>query len=299
MTIMDFRLKVFLSVAHNQSFTKASKELFITQPAISKHIQELEATYQVRLFDRGRKEVSLTTAGKILYRYATEVVSLYKKIEYEMGLLHEDLVGELRLGASTTIAQYILPPILARFINQFPSVKLTLISGNSHEIESLLLKKQIDLGLIEGSHRSSEFKYVSFMKDELVIVKSKPRGKSQIENLSIEDFKQAPLVLRERGSGTLEVLEKALDRHHIKLSDLNVMMHLGSTESIKLFLQETDALAVVSVRSIYKELYAGTFYVIDIEDLSMERDFCFVLPHGAEEGVLKKFMDYVLYNEKL
>lgn len=296
---MDFRLKVFLSVAHNQSFTKASKELFITQPAISKHIQELEATYQVRLFDRGRKEVSLTTAGKILYRYATEVVSLYKKIEYEMGLLHEDLVGELRLGASTTIAQYILPPILARFINQFPSVKLTLISGNSHEIESLLLKKQIDLGLIEGSHRSSEFKYVSFMKDELVIVKSKPRGKSQIENLSIEDFKQAPLVLRERGSGTLEVLEKALDRHHIKLSDLNVMMHLGSTESIKLFLQETDALAVVSVRSIYKELYAGTFYVIDIEDLSMERDFCFVLPHGAEEGVLKKFMDYVLYNEKL
>ncbi|NMA75405.1 MAG: LysR family transcriptional regulator [Bacteroidales bacterium] len=297
--MMDFRLKVFLSVAHNQSFTKASKELFITQPAISKHIQELEATYQVRLFDRGRKEVSLTTAGKILYRYATEVVSLYKKIEYEMGLLHEDLVGELRLGASTTIAQYILPPILARFINQFPSVKLTLISGNSHEIESLLLKKQIDLGLIEGSHRSSEFKYVSFMKDELVIVKSKPRGKSQIENLSIEDFKQAPLVLRERGSGTLEVLEKALDRHHIKLSDLNVMMHLGSTESIKLFLQETDALAVVSVRSIYKELYAGTFYVIDIEDLSMERDFCFVLPHGAEEGVLKKFMDYVLYNEKL
>lgn len=296
---MDFRLKVFLSVAHNQSFTKASKELFITQPAISKHIQELESTYQVRLFDRGGKEVSLTTAGKILYRYATEVASLYKKIEYEMGLLHEDLVGELRLGASTTIAQYILPPILARFINQFPSVKLTLISGNSHEIENLLLKSQIDLGLIEGLHRSSEFKYVSFMKDELVVVKSKPRGKAQIEALSIEDFKQAPLVLRERGSGTLEVLERTLNKHHVKLSDLNVIMHLGSTESIKLFLQETDALAVVSVRSIYKELFSGTFYVIDIENLLMERDFCFVLPHGAEEGLLKKFMDYVLYNEKL
>lgn len=280
MTIMDFRLKVFLSVAHNQSFTKASKELFITQPAISKHIQELESTYQVRLFDRGGKEVSLTTAGKILYRYATEVASLYKKIEYEMGLLHEDLVGELRLGASTTIAQYILPPILARFINQFPSVKLTLISGNSHEIENLLLKSQIDLGLIEGLHRSSEFKYVSFMKDELVVVKSKPRGKAQIEALSIEDFKQAPLVLRERGSGTLEVLERTLNKHHVKLSDLNVIMHLGSTESIKLFLQETDALAVVSVRSIYKELFSGTFYVIDIENLLMERDFCFVLPHG-------------------
>ncbi|NLZ73111.1 MAG: LysR family transcriptional regulator, partial [Bacteroidales bacterium] len=245
------------------------------------------------------KEVSLTTSGKILYRYATEIASLYKKIEYEMGLLHEDLVGELRLGASTTIAQYILPPILARFINQFPSVKLTLISGNSREIENLLLKNQIDLGLIEGLHRSSEFKYVSFMKDELVVVKSKPRGKAQIETLSIEDFKQAPLVLRERGSGTLEVLEKTLNKHHVKLSDLNVIMHLGSTESIKLFLQETDALAVVSVRSIYKELFSGTFYVIDIEDLLMERDFCLVLPHGAEEGLHKKFMDYILYNEKL
>lgn len=299
MTIMDFRLKVFLSVAHNQSFTKASKELFITQPAISKHIQELETTYQVRLFNRGGKGVSLTAAGKILYRYATEVASLYKKIEYEMGLLHENLVGELRLGASTTIAQYILPPILARFINRFPSVKLTLISGNSYEIEHLLLKNQIDLGLIEGLHRSSECKYVSFMKDELVIVKSNAGGKPQIESLSIEDFKQVPLVLRERGSGTLEVLEKALTEHGVKLSDLNVVMHLGSTESIKLFLQETDALAVVSVRSIYKELYAGTFYVIDVDHLSMERDFCFVLPYGGEEGLLKKFMDYVLYNEKL
>ena len=299
MSVMDFRLKVFLSVAQNQSFTKASQELFITQPAISKHIQELESAYQTRLFNRGGKTVTLTFAGKTLHRYAGDIASLYKKAEFERGLLHEELVGELRLGASTTIAQYILPPILARFINQFPTVKLSLISGNSYDIENLLKEKQIDLGLIEGSHRSAEFKYTPFMKDELVAVKSTKNEGLGKDILSLEEFQTTPLVLRERGSGTLEVLEQALNKYQIKLSDLNVLMHLGSTESIKLFLKETDAIAVVSVRSIYKELYAGNFQVIDIENLLMNRDFCFVLPHGEEDGLPKKFMGYVLHNEKL
>ena len=298
MTTIDFRLKVFLSVAQNQSFTKASKELFITQPAISKHIQELESNYQVRLFNRGGKTVTLTSAGKTFLRYATEIAKLYKQVDYEMGLLQENVVGELRLGASTTIAQYILPPILARFNRKFSSVKLSLISGNSYEVENLLSNNQIDIGLIEGLHRSVEFKYVPFMKDELVAVVSS-RMQSNPDSLTIPQLKTIPWVLRERGSGTLEVLEKALSKHHLKLSDLDVIMHLGSTESIKLFLKESDALAVVSVQSIYKELFAGTFKVIDIDDLAMERDFCFVLPHGVEEGVPKQFMDYVIHNEKL
>ena len=188
---------------------------------------------------------------------------------------------------------------MARFINQFPTVKLSLISGNSYDIENLLKEKQIDLGLIEGSHRSAEFKYTPFMKDELVAVKSTKNEGLGKDILSLEEFQTTPLVLRERGSGTLEVLEQALNKYQIKLSDLNVLMHLGSTESIKLFLKETDAIAVVSVRSIYKELYAGNFQVIDIENLLMNRDFCFVLPHGEEDGLPKKFMGYVLHNEKL
>ena len=111
----DFRLKVFLSVANHLSFTKASQELFISQPAISKHIQELESDFETRLFERRGNSIALTASGELLIKHAEELMEQYQHLEYAMHLLHGDYVGELKLGASTTIAQYVLPPILARF----------------------------------------------------------------------------------------------------------------------------------------------------------------------------------------
>ena len=132
----DFRLKVFLSVAKNLSFTKASQELFVSQPAITKHIQELETCYQARLFDRQGNKISLTEAGKLLQEHSEKILEDYKRLEYEMHLLHNEYIGDLKLGASTTIAQYVLPPLLANFIAKFPQVNLSLLNGNSREIEA-------------------------------------------------------------------------------------------------------------------------------------------------------------------
>ncbi len=106
----DFRLKVFQSVAKNLSFTKASQELFVSQPAITKHIQELETYYQARLFERQGSKISLTVAGELLLKHSEKILDDYKRLEYEMHLLHNEYIGELKLGASTTIAQYVLPP---------------------------------------------------------------------------------------------------------------------------------------------------------------------------------------------
>ena len=117
----DFRLKVFQSVAKNLSFTKASQELFVSQPAITKHIQELETYYQARLFERQGSKISLTVAGELLLKHSEKILDDYKRLEYEMHLLHNEYIGELKLGASTTIAQYVLPPLLAHFIAKFPN----------------------------------------------------------------------------------------------------------------------------------------------------------------------------------
>lgn len=164
----DFRLKVFQSVAKNLSFTKASQELFVSQPAITKHIQELESTYQARLFDRQGSKISLTEAGKLLLEHCGRILEDYKRLEYEMHLLHNEYTGELRLGASTTIAQYVLPPLLASFIKKFPQVNLSLMNGNSREIEAALQEHRIDLGLVEGVFRLPNLKYTTFLEDELV-----------------------------------------------------------------------------------------------------------------------------------
>ena len=154
----DFRLRVFSSVAKNLSFTKASQELFISQPAITKHIQELETMYQTRLFERMGNKILLTDAGRLLLEHCEKILEDYGRLEYEMNLLRNEHTGELRLGASTTIAQYVLPPLLARFIEKFPQVSLSLFSGNSSEVEKALQEHRIDLALVEGNTRQPNLK---------------------------------------------------------------------------------------------------------------------------------------------
>lgn len=290
----DFRLKVFRSVAKNLSFTKASQELFVSQPAITKHIQELESCYEVRLFHREGNKISLTEAGKLLLKHSEKVLDDYKQLEYEMHLLHNEFIGELKLGASTTIAQYVLPPLLANFIEKHPKVNLSLLNGNSREIETALQEHRIDLGLVEGISRLPNLKYTRFLEDELVAVVNACNRLSLPEEITPEDLRRIPLVLRERGSGTLDVFERALSRFGIKLSSLNVLMYLGSTESIKCFIEHTDCMGIISVRSICRELSAGQLRVLEIAGMPMMREFDFVQLQGKEAGLAQRFMDFAI-----
>ena len=296
----DFRLKVFQSVAKNLSFTKASQELFISQPAITKHVQELETAYQTRLFDRQGSKISLTESGKLLLEHCERILEDYKRLEYEMHLLHNEYTGELKLGASTTIAQYVLPAMLGGFIGKFPEVSLSLMNGNSREIEVALQEHRIDLGLVEGVFRLLNLKYTTFLEDELVAV-IRTNSKLPVgEEITPEELLDLPLVLRERGSGTLDVFERALQQHNIKLSSLKVLMYLGSTESIKLFLEHTDCLGIVSVRSIGRELYSGQLRVVEIKSMPMQREFSFAQPQGQESGLAQVFMQFAIHhNHKL
>lgn len=294
----DFRLKVFQSVAKNLSFTKASKELFVSQPAITKHIQELENFYQARLFERQGSKILLTEAGRLLLKHCERILDDYKLLEYEMHLLHNEYIGELRLGASTTIAQYVLPPLLANFISQFPQVNLSLLNGNSQEVEGALQEHRIDLGLVEGIFRLPSLKYTSFLQDELVAVVHIHSKLVVQDEIVPQELPNIPLVLRERGSGTLDVFERALSQHNLKLSCLNVLMYLGSTESIKLFLEHTDCMGIVSIRSVHKELVAGSLRVVEIKGMPMQREFNFVQLQGQEGGLSQVFMRYVGHRSK-
>ncbi len=288
----DFRLKVFHSVARNLSFTKASQELFISQPAITKHIQELESTYQTRLFDRQGGKISLTESGQLLLEHCERILEEYRKLEYEMHLLHNQYTGELRLGASTTIAQYVLPPMLGTFISKFPQVELSLLNGNTREMEAALQEHRIDLALVEGVTRLPNLRYTPFLEDELVVVVRTGSRLPVDDEITPQQLACLPLVLRERGSGTLDVFERAMLQHNIKLSTLHVLMYLGSTESIKLFLEHTDCLGVVSIRSVSRELYAGRLRVVEVKGLEMKREFNFAQLQGQESGLSQVFMQF-------
>lgn len=293
---MDFRLRVFQSVAQNLSFTKASKELFISQPAISKHIQELEIQYKTPLFERAGSKIRLTEAGGLLLLHAGQLLAGYRQLDFEMNLLTNHFSGRLSLGASTTIAQYVLPPVLSSFIRKFPDIHVSLMNGNSREIEQALADGKITLGLVEGNSRQNSMHYVPFMKDELVVVAHVGSSLARFDEITMQQLCTFPLVLRENGSGTLEVLESVLAVHHIKLSALNILIQLGSTESIKLFLENSDCLGIVSVRAVNKELINGTLKIIDVAGFSAERMFSFVELQGQNGGLEESFIHFARTN---
>ncbi len=165
--MIDTRLKVFISVAHNLSFTKASQELFISQPAISKHIKELESEYNTCLFERMGTHIQLTKAGKILLDNAEIIIQQYKKMNFDMNNIQKKYGGSLRVGASTTIAQYILPEMLAKFMQLYPDININTISDNSRNIEQLLKDGRIDVGMVEGISRQPELKYTNIMNQKV------------------------------------------------------------------------------------------------------------------------------------
>ena len=161
----DFRLEVFYTVAKRLSFTKAAAELFITQPAVTKHIHELEEQYNTKLFQRNGNTILLTPQGELLLRLAEDLFVVYRNIEYEMSHLANRESGTLRIGASTTIAQYLLPPILAHFGERHPDVIVKMMTGNTEQVEEAVLNKEIELGMIEGKSKNTSIRYVEFVKD--------------------------------------------------------------------------------------------------------------------------------------
>ena len=291
--MVDFRLKVFQSVALNLSFTKASNELFITQPAISKHIKELESEYGVKLFNRIGNKITLTPAGDILLAYTERITSLHNEIKFELSQLNGNPEGTLRIGASSTISQYVIPAALAKFNKRFPEIKLSLINGNTEAIEKRLLKNEIDIGIVEGKPSNADIRYSSFLNDELLVFTS-AQNTIFPNPVSNDEFLKLPLVLRERGSGTLEIIEKNLLQSEVSPKQLNVLLFLGSTEAIKSFIKTGNGVGIVSRFAIEQELSNNIFRLINTSGLKFNRQFYFISPQGPEPvGLVKLFLNFV------
>jgi len=297
--IFDFRLKVFHTVAKRLNFTKAADELCITQPAVSKHIQEIENHFQLKLFDRNGTKIKLTEAGNTLLQYTNQIFTLYGNLEFELNTLNERHSGKLRIGASTTIAQYVLPPLLADFHKKFADITVTLMIKNTEQIELALQNKDIDFGIIEGQSKNSSFKYTEFIKDEIVLVANSHHPSAKKEKIHLDELLKTPLLIREPGSGTLEVIAHALKPFDIKIAQLNTEMQLGSTESIKSYLLHSDCMAFLSIHAILKELKNKEVAIIDVDKLTIERIFHFIQSHGEAEALPELFMKFARhYNFK-
>ena len=288
----DYRLLVFKTVAEKMSFTRAAKELFTSQPSVTNHIKELEKEVGVPLFDRLGNRIHLTEAGKLLYGFAVQIEMLYKQFDEKISEMRNINSGNLRVGASTTISQFILPKILASYKSRFPSISVTLNNGNSGQIEELLIDKKIDIGIIEGNSNLPEINYENFLNDEIVLVVSAQNRLIQKDEINLDELKSIPLVIRESGSGTLDVVDSALSKHNMNRNSLTIEMLLGSTASIKEYLKYSDSAAFISINAIQNELIRNELRIIEIEDFQIFRTFQFISLIGNHSTLITHFKNF-------
>lgn len=291
----NFRLVVFRTVAEQLSFRKAAEELYLTQPAVSLQIKALEEDLGTQLFDRSGNQVMLTAAGRVLLDHAGQVHALLAEAEHQIASLSGDHAGALALGASTTIVQYVLPRLLGEFCREYPRVRPTLISGNTEEIVDAVQQQKIALGLIEGPARSRDVKTEPFLGDEMVLIVPSAHEWAERASIQTSDLRTAPLLMRERGSGSRRVIELALERHGLKRSALQIAMELDSTEAIKSSVEAGLGVGFVSRWAIAKDLRLGkSFKPIDVDGLRIERDLLVASKANPEPlGLAQEFRRFL------
>lgn len=254
----DRRLQVFHAVAKQLSFTRAAETLFMTQPAVTFQIKQLEERYNMRLFERGHGRISLTPAGELVLDYAERILGLSGELETRLAEMNGQMSGPLLIGASTTIAEFILPPILGEFNSLFPQVRARLTVANSEAIEGRVADHTLDIGLIEAPSRLSALQVEVCCNDELQVICAPGHPLAKFVEIDPAMLLDYEFISREPGSGTREVTDAYLRAAGVAPEKLKTLMELGSPEALKGVVGTGLGFAIVSCASFAKEQELGS-----------------------------------------
>lgn len=271
----DRRLQVFHTVARLLSFTKAADALHMTQPAVTFQVRQLEEHFNTRLFDRTHNRISLTDVGQCVYEHAEKIFERYAEMENAVKEMTGDISGVLVLGASTTIAEYMLPALLGDFKIKYPEVRIRLKVSNTDGIVSMVEDNVIDLGVVEAPVSNKSLAVELCQKDQLVAVVPPGHQLAGKESVTAEELLKFPYICREEGSGTRDVINEYLHQQNIQLCDLDIAMELGSSESIKGAVEADMGISILSRATLHKELELGSLVAVPLEPC-LERPFSFV-----------------------
>ena len=296
---MDFKqLESFVTIAKVKSFSKAAEKLFLTQPTISNHIHNLEKELGTSLFNRTNKNISLTNAGEILFKYAVSILNKRDHAFFSLNAYKGRIEGILEIASSSIPEQYYLTDVMCAFSTQCPDVKYNLMKYDTKKVIDKLNLGEIDFGIVGAKKESPQLDYIDIMDDEIVLVAS-----SQIydktSSIQLGDLKEKPLIMREEGSGTRTVVENTLKKAGVGPSDLNVIAEIESTETIKKLVIKGLGLSFISKKAVEDELLSGQMKVLQVDELSIERKFYFVYHTKRVLSPLSEtFKDYIFtYNK--
>ncbi|PIC64422.1 LysR family transcriptional regulator [Sporosarcina sp. P13] len=295
---MDHQLLVFITVAERKNFSRAAEELHMTQPAVSQYIRSLEESIGVRLLERTNKYVRLNQAGEIVYHHAKEIVGLYSKMQNLVDDLTNKASGPLKIGASYTFGEYVLPHILSKLVSDYPSIEPEVTIGNTAEIAELVINHQLDVGLIEGHFKEAEpLQNEDFAEDAMYIIASRNHPLVQKNHrISIDELANDMWLLREEGSGTREASELFFSQSGFYPSRI---MQFSSTQPIKESVEAGLGISLVSQWAIQKVLHYGDLALLPVKGTPFKRNFSIVTNSPFQTKALQVFIELLKSSEEL
>jgi DNA-binding transcriptional LysR family regulator len=271
---VDLRqLEIFVKVAEFGSFSKAAEALFLTQPTVSEHVRTLEEELGIRLLDRLGRGAAITKAGELLASYATRMLALQREARQAMDNFQGRMSGELLVGASTIPGEYVIPLMIGRFKEKFPDISITLLIGDSQTVVDWVAEGRAELGVVGARlpHRSLEYR--ELMPDDVVVVVPGAHPWHSKKQVTREELRVEPLLIRERGSGTRAALERALTEAGLDLGAFRIVGEMGSTQAIKQAVKAGVGVSVISKRAVEEECRAGLLWCVRVKDLKVTRSF--------------------------
>lgn len=272
--MLDFRTRTFLTVCKHMNFTKAAEELCITQPAVSQHIKILEDDYKTRFFSYKGKKLTLTTAGELFYKTLSTIT-------YDDQLLRKELlqdsptIDHLSFGATRTIGEFYLPDKLIHFLEEHPSIQISMNVENTTSLLEKLQKGELDFALVEGYFPKKEYSFIPYARENYICVAAFDYSFEQEPHL-LEDLLNETMIVREKGSGTRDILEKNLEEKNLSLNDFHRHFEIGNIHVLKELVFNHLGITTLYEAAVTKELSRGQLRKIEIEDLQKTHDFYFV-----------------------
>ena len=295
---MDLRqLETFVEVAKLKSFSKAAEKLFITQPTVTNHIQNLEKELGTLLINRFGKKITLTDAGNLLYKYAINIINSCEMAKFDLATYQGKIQGHLHIYSSSVPRKYVLPNIIKNFLTKYPDVSFNLSDKDSKKVVKSILDGETDFGIVGAKYPSNSLEYIELMEDKLLLITpntpvyDKPNYSYIDKNVLFKD----KILFREEGSGTRDLIESKLEKAGISLGQLNVMAYIEDTETIKELVSLGVGVSFLSEKAVSDDIKLDKYKVYYINDIDLTRKFYFVFHKNRQLSPLSEtFKNFIL-----
>lgn len=294
---MDIRLTTLIKLSTVKNYTKTANQLHLTQPAITSHIKSLEQEYKLMIFDKNKRKLGFTPQGLILLDYAKEVYMLEQQTKARLA---QSLNKRQKyfISATLTIGEFVLPKLIGKYKENNPDIDILMNIENTQSVFDKLNEGLISLGIVEGSFDKSKYNHQLLEYDQLCFIVSPKSHLASKKTITIIELFKENFILREEGSGTREVFKQALAYKGYPFEKMNVIMEIGNLNAISQLVAQNIGVSVLSKRVVSSFLDKGELVEIEIENLNLKREFCFVYSKvGLYDDFIQKFIKMVLENK--